>query len=254
MSGASPIRTPAAAGGGCVDVAANQVECPDNDENVDLRFATIQGGTATMAPADAQLDFNSEVVLRQGSDTLIAGDGADVVTSQGTPGAGTSDDLSMRGGGDTVETSASGDVIRGEGRHRHGELQRPAPCRSPRTSAAAPTTVLAFAPPTRAARATTSGQTSRTSPAARGIDMLTGDSDPNVLTAGGSDDTLAAAPGTGPGRRRQARRRHRTSATRSTYSPAGGTARTARDHCRHGRCRRRRGRGRERRDRGRRRT
>src|SRR5688500_14957841 len=67
-------------GASCAAAGAGVVECPYNDENVDLSFGG-GGGVATLQPADVQINFNSEIRLGPASDTVVASDGTDAVTA-----------------------------------------------------------------------------------------------------------------------------------------------------------------------------
>jgi Ca2+-binding RTX toxin-like protein len=101
----------ALASAGCASAGAGLVDCPENGEDIDLRFGP-GGGSATFAPADAArpTDFDSEIVLREGADTVIAGNGADVVTTA-SPTATAADSITTLGGADQITTGSGGDTI-----------------------------------------------------------------------------------------------------------------------------------------------
>ena len=64
--------------GGCEQISSTVVECPDNGEDIDVEFANLGGGS-DFATADTNLDFDSDILLGNGSEVVTAGNGTDVI-------------------------------------------------------------------------------------------------------------------------------------------------------------------------------
>src|SRR5215211_3394502 len=97
-------------GSGCPDdEVTGQVKCPEGGEDIDVEFSTT-GGSVTFAGADSSLDFDSDILLGNGTENVIAGDGEDVIhaTSVSTVNG---DDIDALDGDDDITTGNGSDII-----------------------------------------------------------------------------------------------------------------------------------------------
>jgi Ca2+-binding RTX toxin-like protein len=101
----------ATAGSGCEDVSSAVVECPEGGEDIDADFDS-EGGFVDLRPADGTLDYDSNITLGNGSDTVHGGSGADVVTAA-SPTSVNGDTVNTYDGDDSVTTANGSDIISG---------------------------------------------------------------------------------------------------------------------------------------------
>ena len=108
------VLTPDAIGGvGCSGIVPGGVTCAENGEDLDVDFGG-GGGSITFADADVDLDFDSTISLNQGSESVVAGDGVDIVTTAASSSA-ESDDISTLDGDDQITTGSGSDALEGDG-------------------------------------------------------------------------------------------------------------------------------------------
>ena len=100
------------AGAGCT-LSGEEVRCPENGENVLVAFDSSPG-EVTLAPAGANLDFDTRVRLGFNQQSIITSDGDDTITSEDDGNSATiGDEIQTLGGDDEIAAGLSPDLISG---------------------------------------------------------------------------------------------------------------------------------------------
>ena len=89
------------------------MRCPENGENVLVAFDSSPG-EVTLAPAGANLDFDTRVRLGFNQQSIITSDGDDTITSEDDGNSATiGDEIQTLGGDDEIAAGLSPDLISG---------------------------------------------------------------------------------------------------------------------------------------------
>lgn len=97
-------------GSGCPDDSVSGiVKCPEGGEDVDVEFADL-GGSISFNVADSFLNFDTDILLGDGSENVDGTDGVDVIHA-GSLSTTNGDDIDGLDGADQITTGNSSDII-----------------------------------------------------------------------------------------------------------------------------------------------
>jgi Ca2+-binding RTX toxin-like protein len=103
----------ATAGSGCTQASSAEVTCDENGEDVDVDFANV-GSSVSFNVADSFLDFDTDILLGNGTENVTGTDGIDIVhASDVSPTNVNGDTIDTLDGNDQITDGGGSDIISG---------------------------------------------------------------------------------------------------------------------------------------------